>query len=82
MTLTKLYFFSTVKLSVPHFEMWIEVIMEFDSRFCENSNRGFEGLITYQMGRHLMESGIFAYVYGHRLLNKHVKRERLGLEVG
>lgn len=70
MTLTKLYFFSTVKLSVPHFEMWIEVIMEFD------------GLITNQMGRHLMESGIFAYVYGHRLLNKHVKRERLGLEVG
>lgn len=77
MTLTKLYFFSTVELSVPHFEMWRKVIMEFDY-----SNRGFEGLITNQMGRHLMESGIFAYVYGHRLLNKHVKRERLGLEVG
>lgn len=35
MTLTKLYFFSTVELGVPRFEMWIKVIMEFDSWFCE-----------------------------------------------
>ncbi|KAH8519622.1 hypothetical protein H0E87_001149 [Populus deltoides] len=54
--------------------------MEFDSWFCETQFGVLEGLITNQMGRHLMESGTFAYVYGHRLLNKHVKRERWRLE--